>query len=395
MKIYSKFDESLLGEAEGSENDVTSHNGSIINPLKVGRLISEGLRDLRKNSDMINVYSHETGKTIISCKQEIDTALLFLEIRGLREVYEKYGERSVSSRAFIRDSATFLDQGIPIFSMVSQIIRNLIKGKANVLCHSENAPLTTMYLVQQLTDTYDPSNSIFYHIIGESETSEKLTSNMDRAYVWGSEDRIWELRDKLTNMRVNERITSNYPVIVRNYSSISPALDRMMNMSLNSISNNGLRGQIYFVQDKDFVFFRNRVTELLKRTAEDYYGPESSVNYFSSKSHAENTKKRVASLLGNGWDYVDELPQTVHVLADQYGEIPDKIEMLDGPVIEIMHYSSLMDCAKRIEKMDFGDRINIFGDSLNDLEFLREFFGSRRMVMNGKSINEMMADFIL
>ncbi|MGP6239611.1 hypothetical protein ACNF40_04240 [Cuniculiplasma sp. SKW4] len=393
MKIYSKFDESLLGEAEGSENDPISDKESIINPLKIGRLISEGLRDIRKNRDMMNVYSHETGKTIISCKQEIDTTLLFLEISGLRKIYEKYGERSVSSRSFIKDTATFLDEGIPIFSMTNQILRNLMEGRANVICHSENAPLTTMYLVQQITDIYDASNSIFYHLIGERGVNEKLNINVDKAYIWGSDYKIREL-ERLMNRRVNERKTSNYPVIVRNYSSISSALDRIMNMSLNSISNNGLRGQIYLVQDKDFVFFRNRVTELLKRTADEYYGPESSVNYFSSKSHAENTRKRVASLLGTGWDYLEDLPETVHVLADQYGDIPEKIEMLDGPVIEIMHYSSLMDCAKRIERMDFGDRINIFGDSMNDLEFLREFFGARKMVINGKSTNEMMTDFI-
>ncbi len=395
MKVYSKFDESLLGEAEGSQLESEQVKDRVVNPLRIGRILMESLRNLRNDRDMINVYSNETGKTILSCRQEIDTSILFLEISGIGNIYEKYGERSVSSRSFTMDRVAFLDEGMPVFSIVNQIVRNLTDGKSNLICHSPDAPLTTMYLAEKITDAYEESNSIFFHIVEEwTGIKEKIDKFSEQAYIWGSEEHINQT-GKLINGRQVFRITSNFPVIVRNYSSISQALDQIMQMSFNSISNSGLRAQVYFVQDQDFIFFRNQLTELLKRKAENYYGPESSVNYFPSKSHSENTRGKVASLLHEGWDYINDLPDTVHVLVDQYGEIPDQVQMLDGPVIQIMHYSSMMDCAKRIERMDFGDRINVFGDSLNDLEFLREFFGSQKKVINGRSVNEIMSDFIV
>ena len=396
MKVYSKFDSSLLGEAEGVKPEKDPGEGRIVNPMKVARAILENLRTLRNNQDMLAIYSSETGKTVDACRRELDSSILHLEIGGLRKISDIFGERSVNSRSFSRDAFTFLDEGMPVFSLVAQMISNMARGKAQMIVHCENAPLTTMYLTEGISERYEQVGSMLFDLLPDVfENKGKLPEWTGEITVWGSERRIDAMPFHVMNSGFRARLTSNFPVLIRNYSGISPAVDRVMEMSFNSISNAGMRGQIYMVPDKDFVFFRNRIIETVKRMADDHYGAESSVNYFPSKEHSDRTRQKVADLLKVGWDYIDELPETVHILTDQYGDIQEGIELLDGPVIQVMHYSSLMDCAKRIEKMNFGDRLDFYGDSMNDYDFLKEYFGSRRKVISGKSMNEMMPDFIL
>lgn len=396
MKVYSRFDGSILGEAEGTCEEKMDHNNKKpVSPMKCGKILKESLENLRKNRDMINIYSHETGKTIKSCQSEIDRAILYMEVTGLGSIYRKFGDRSVHSGSYRKEKFSFIDPSMPIFSMIHEIISNLMDGYRSGIVHPENAPLTSMYLSQEISEKYPVFESIITDMVENDGCLEKNIQMKDGEFTaWGNNKRMGFLEEKYP-FKFSRIRTDNFPVVIRAYSEIAPAVERIMDISLNSISNSGLRGQIYMIPDKEFVFFKNRVGEMVKRRIENSFGPESSHNYFLNREDTEDTKSEVEKLLNSGWDYMDELPPTVHIITDQYSEEGTSLKEVDGPVIEIMHYGSLADCAKRLEKLQFSDRIDFTGDSSNDFEYLTEYFGSGKKIIRGKTLNEIVYDFIL
>ena len=384
MDVINKFDGSVLGEVDDSTIDINKNTKeTLLEPMEIVNVMLEELSSMLNDDTMMRVYSSETGKCLSSCRREIELSKLYLLYRAYPKVYGSYGNGRVITSGFSRKRYSFIHQGIPVFSLTRELVESILETSWIHIEHCKDSPIATMKITEKLAERVHG----FENILSETVCDYFQGINIKDApeggtvSIWGKERKLSETLD---SMDIKYTGATNYASIVRGQSQVDKAINSVMKLSFASVSNLGLSSQVYLVSDKEFLYFKNRVSELLKRTATGSYSPDSNINYYPGKRTIDNTKTAVKELLNNGWDFVDNIPDTVHVLTLQYGETPEKIREINGPLIEIIHYTSLKECADIVQKMNFPEIINIYTDSINDTEYLKQRFGNAiKISVNG------------
>lgn len=376
MDVINKFDGTVLGEVEmDTPRAGKSTKETLIEPLSVVNILLEELSSMLNDEGMMRVYSCETGKSISSCRREVEFSKLYLLSYAYPEIYRYFGHGRLLTSAFRNTRRAYIHRGIPILSMCMELIDSIGKGQKIEIIHPAENPMAPMTLTEKLVDSIHGYDHILEETaIGSTANIQSSRFNpQDTISVWGKGRKITSLKPEID---VRYRSAGNFSSIVRDHSQVEKAVNASMNLSFNSISNIGFSGQVYFIPDREFIYFKNRLSEMLKRTAPKLYSPDSGVNYYSGKSEVEKSKDSVKHLLENGWDYVDDLPATVHVLTLQYGEIPEIIPEINGPIILLAHYASLKESADMALKMWNPSLLNMYTDSINDVEYMKQRFGS-------------------
>lgn len=86
-------------------------------------------------------------------------------------------------------------------------------------------------------------------------------------------------------------------------------------------------------------------------------------------------------LISSGFNYNEGLYEGVHLLDNQYGKDFPQMPHIPGPVMAIMHYSSLDEALEIASK--FPDRmfVNIFSDNVAKMDFVYETEGGNSKVL--------------
>ncbi len=384
MDVINKFDGSVLGEVDDSTANLNENmKETLLEPMEVVNVMLEELSSMLNDDTMMRVYSSETGKCLSSCRREIELSKLYLLYRAYPETYGSYGNGRIITSGFSRKRYSFIHRGMPVFSLTKELIEAILETSSIHMGHCRDSPIATMRITEKLSERVHG----FENIISEGVSDYFQAINMKDApegatvSIWGRGRKVTGIHDSMT---IRYAGASNYASIIRGQSHVDKAINSVMKLSFSSVSNLGFSGQVYLVSDKEFLYFRNRISELLRRAASKSYSPDSTINYYPGKKTVDSVKSNVADLLSNGWDFVDNIPDTVHALTLQYGETPEKINEINGPVIQIIHYASLKECADIVQKMNYPDMLNIYTDSINDTEYLKQRFGnSVKISVNG------------
>ncbi len=384
MQINSKFDGTNLAEIDNiklGEIKFENSKGDFIDGMKLGKAFIESLNEFLSNNQKLSIMSNETGKTIEACKKEVKETIHYCRYLHIPTLLGDEGNVKLRIPRMKKFDFTLLDPSLPIFTMFQSIFESIRNGHRVVISHNKNSPISSMTLSSDIFQKYSDTEFLLFDILQDQPINDidELFANSN-IYSWGTPDDVRETQKVVEKNQVRWKILGNGVCIVDDRSKLEIASNSLAGLSYNSISNRGLRSQIYLVNDKDFLFFKNRVVEYLKRDIKHGYGINGDINYFNCKEDADHSRESVKRLLENGFDYVEGLNEGVHLLVNQYGDEIGEMNHICGPVIAIMHYSNLSDAVNISTK--FKDRmfLNIFTDSFSKVQYINEQEGANSII---------------
>ncbi len=379
MKVRSKFDSTEIGEVEDiklSELKTEHSSDSRLTPSRLIETMISVLEKFSASDERISILSMETGRTKLSCKEELLRTVQLMKYNYAPRLIEILGSERVRTDQFRKITAVVPDISIPVYTMFVGIVESIINGTKPMILHNSQCPISTMTL----------SNDIYEYL---RETSEYILDvaeeNSIRAFdKWGEGERILFYGNTKDFIDVQKAVTKNNVIwkqfengvsIVPDSSHMEMATNSVPGISYLSVSNRFLRSQLFLISDKEYIFFKNRIIEFLKRDVKKGYGPEGDINYFNTQEDAEMARQSVRKLLENDFDYVDGLHESVHLLENRYGEKIVPMEQIPGPVIVLYHFKNLKDAIVKAMSVKNCNFINIFTDSFNAVDFAKSRTG--------------------
>lgn len=379
MKVKSKFDSSEIGEVEDiklSELKTENSSDSRMNPSRLMETMISVLEKFYGSDERISILSMETGRTALSCREELLRTSQLMRYTYTQRLIEKFGTEHVRTDQFRKISAVIPDASIPVYTMFRGIIESLLQGTRPMILHNSQCPISTMTLSN---DMYESLRETGGYILDVAE--DNAIKAFDK---WGEGERILfygntgdfvDIQKAVNRNNIIWKRFENGVSIVPDSSHLEMATNAVPGLSYISVSNRFLRSQVFLVSDKEYIFFKNRIVEFLKRDVKNGYGPDGDINYFNTQEDAERARQSVKKLLENDFDYVDGLHESVHLLENRYGEKIVPMEQIPGPVIVLYHFKSMKDAVEKAMSVKNCSFINLFTDSYNAIDFAKSRTG--------------------
>jgi acyl-CoA reductase-like NAD-dependent aldehyde dehydrogenase len=384
MKVFNKFNSTEIGEVENieiSELKSESHSNKMINVLKMGQQIINILENLLNKNEFIMRMSMETGKTLFSCKNEVRRTIYLIKYRWLPILESTFGDSPRRVDSFKEFRAVSISSYLPVYTMICSLVNAIKEGNKPILIHNVNAPISTVVISNEIFNTLKETEDLIFDVL-DNHAEEKFDKKFTNCKLekWGSHDDLLKTQKIIKNNEFLWHPDENGVSIMGDKSHMEMASNSLRKLSYEGVSNSCLRSQIYFIGDKDYVFFKNRIVEFLKREAKSIYGPDGNINYFNVPEQIEESREDVKKLLQSGFEYIDSLPETVHLLEDPYGEIFQEVDQLRGPIVQLVHFKSIRDAIDKAEKLKNSNFINIYTNSYDQLEYIRERSGKNMRI---------------
>ncbi len=398
MDVLNKFDGSKIAEIEeipfeSLELNVTSNE--FVNIPKFGHLVIQCLNEILTDSDGIALMSRETGKTVSSCKNEITETIRQCEYDFVPEIIKRIPSGLIRLKSMNISDVIVLESSLPIYSMVHGLFSSLQKLHRVTMIHSPIAPVTSMTLSSTIFEKYAETGTLILDVLDKN-----FLDNLDKTFTnnnisaWGLHEDIRHIQSGVQRNQVTWKPLGNMISIIEDRQRLEMASNSLSSLSYNTVSNRGLRNQLFLVSDKNYTFFKNRVVEFLKRDIKEGYGPNGDINYFCNPSDIEKSRDSVKELLAHDFDYTDGLYEGVHLLDNQYGKEFPEMKHIAGPVIVIMHYSNMQDalekCARFTERMF----VNVFSDNLSKMEFVEQADGGNSVILRNVEESKNLLSFL-
>jgi len=385
MNVLNKFDGSTIAEIEelAVENlNINISSGEYVNISKFNDTVIQCLEDLLKSNDSLAIMSQETGKTKGACRSEIQETIRRCKNNFFPDAMGAGASELLRPHSMKVFDHIIMESSLPIYTMIEGIFSSMRRLHRAILIHSPVAPTTSMTLSSNIYEKYRESGSFLLDVL-----DKEASKNIDLMFMntniraWGIPDEVRQIQKNTERNRILWKPIGNVVSIVEDRQRLEMASNSLASMSYNTISNRGLRTQLFLVNDKNYIFFKNRVIEFLKRDIKNGYGPEGDINYFCNSTDADKSKKAVKDLISSGFNYNEGLYEGVHLLDNQYGKDFPQMPHIPGPVMAIMHYSSLDEALEIASK--FPDRIfvNIFSDNVAKMDFVYETEGGNSKVL--------------
>ncbi len=394
MDILSKFDGSKIAEVEDLtiENLNTSATSSkSIQISKFNDTVIQCLDSLVEDTELLTIMSKETGKTLSACRTEIRVTIYQCRYGFFPEVIKTMTSGNVRLDSMKIFDHIIIESSLPVYTMIDGVFNSLKLKHKIILVHNSVAPTTSMTLSSKIYEKYPETGDLLLDIL-DNDVLQKIDRKFmnSNITVWGTPEEVRMVQNSIGRNRVLWKPIGNVVSIVEDRQRLEMASNSLATTSYNTISNRGLRNQLFLVSDKNYVFFKNRVIEFLKRDIRKGYGPEGDINYFCNPMDAERSRDAVKDLISSGFNYNEGLHEGVHLLDNQYGNDFPEMPHISGPVIAIMHYSNMEQAVEICAK--FPDRmfVNIFSDNLAKMDFVNETEGGNskilRNVENSKNL---------
>lgn len=385
MDILSKFDGSTIAEVEDLtiENLNTSATSSkFIQISKFNDTVIQCLENLLEDTELLMIMSKETGKTLSACRTEIRETIYQCRYGFLPELIKIMTSGNVRLASMKVFDHVIIESSLPVYTMIDGIFNSLKLKHKIILVHNPVAPTTSMTLSSKIYENYPETGDLLLDVLDNN-----AIQNIDRRFMnssitaWGTPEEVRKIQNTIGRNMVRWKPIGNMVSIVEDRQRLEMASNSLATTCYNTISNRGLRNQLFLVSDKNYVFFKNRVIEFLKRDIRKGYGPEGDINYFCNPMDAEHSRDAVRDLISSGFNYNEGLYEGVHLLDNQYGNDFPEMPHISGPVIVIMHYSSMEQALEICAR--FPDRmfVNIFSDNLGKMDFASQTEGGNSRIL--------------
>ncbi len=384
MKVLSKFDSEEIGEVDDikfSELKLEKKNDSKLNLFKFSNELYSIVEKLSMDDESLRILSLETGRTINSCRDEIKKTVFAIRYNFSNQFLHTIGLESIRLESLNEFTGVIPDRSMPVYTMVRGIMDSMNSGKLPIILHNPMCPLTTMTLSNLLFEKIKETGEFILDTV-EDNPVDAFDKNLEgqRIQAWGTSEEVKMIQKNTSNNMVLWKKMENGLSIVSDRSHLEMAANTLRGNSYETISNKELRSQVFLVADREYIFFKNRVVEYLKRDIKKGYGPEGDVNYFNSPEEAERARESVRKLLGSGFDYIDTLHESIHVLENQYDDTIVPIDQIRGPVIIISHFKSIKNAMDRTEKFNGNEFVNVFTDSYSAMDYIQNRTGLKTKI---------------
>lgn len=366
MKSLSVFDGTEIGEFEISVPEISKIREKLpLHSFDIFEKFENSLNTILKTSSLMNMACSETGKTQYAVRKEIEFAKVIAR-NGMHSRTHIFLNRLSANRI----SFYFTDRSNPFISMAYALKESFEKNTLPVIIPDITNPMTIMWICNEMNSG---ENLIFpmYMIDSKENVRKEILQNYGQSevvFLGDSENGCECDFDSVKKKKFGSGIS-----IIGRKSYINQSIVDIFETSLNNFSNSGFRDSIFFIETGESKYFINRLSEEIRRRAEKFYGPYSNVNYFNGKEQVEKDRETSRNMLKFNFDYVEDLPETVHIFKNEYGPstMNDiKLRALNGPIITVIGFSSLIDVLNILDNTSGISFLNLISDSFEQYDFL-------------------------
>lgn len=375
MKVKSKFDSTDIGEVEDIKlSDIKTFQAadSRMNPAKLLEAMASVLDKFYRSEENVTILALETGRAKHPCKEELLKTIDLIKYPYGLKMIEAFGTSPVRIEYFRKVSGIATDSSLPIFTMFKGILESILQKRKPMILHNPLCPISTMTLSNDLYETLRETGDYIFDIVQEAPIKAfDQWAEGEKVLIWGNTHNFVDIQRKVDRNNVIWNRMENGVTVIPDRAHLDMAGNAVSGLSYLSVSNRFLMSQVFLVADKEYVFFKNRLIEYLKRDVKTGYGVEGDINYFNHPDDATATREAVRRLLENGFDYVEGLHESVHLLENRYGENVVPMDQITGPVVVLYHFKNIKEAIDKAAAVKNCQFINIFTDSCNTLEYVR------------------------
>ncbi|MGP6220578.1 hypothetical protein [Caldiplasma sukawensis] len=359
MKSLSVFDGTEIGEFETIMPEISNIREKV--PVKTYDILKKfenSLDTILRESSLMNMACSETGKTKHAVGKEIELARMIASRKMAPRDHIFLNRISCNRISFY-----FTDRSNPFISMAYALQESFQRNTIPVIIPDISNPLTIMWICNNM----NPGENMIYplYMVDKKEKiREEILQNYLQSDITFLGDSQNENEYDFNSVR-RKTFGAGISVIGKK-SYINQSVFDIFETSLNHFSNSGFRDSIFFIETGESKYFINRLSEEIRRRAEKFYGPDSNVNYFNGREQVEMDRETSRNMLKFNFDYVEDLPETVHIFKNEYGPstMNDlKLRALNGPILTVIGYSSLIDVLNMVDNTIGISYLNILSDS--------------------------------